>query len=59
MLADMAVEVMAAKSTIYRVAWEIDSGVDRKVVHARASALKRSARFIVIDAFTPSPLLPR
>ena len=40
MLADMAVEVMAAKSTIYRVAWEIDSGVDRKVMHARASALK-------------------
>jgi acyl-CoA dehydrogenase len=40
MLADMAVEVMAAKSTIYRVAWEIDHGVDRKVVHARASALK-------------------
>lgn len=40
MLADMAVEIMAAKSTIYRVAWEIDRGVDRKVVHARASALK-------------------
>ncbi len=40
MLADMAVEIMAAKSMIYRVAWEIDHGVDRKVVHARASALK-------------------
>ena len=40
MLADMAVEIMAAKSMIYRVAWEIDHGVDRKVVHARASAIK-------------------
>ena len=40
MLADMAVEIFAAKSTIYRVAWEIDQGVDRKVAHARASAAK-------------------
>ena len=40
MLADMAVEIMAAKSLIYRVAWEIDHGVDRKVAHARASAVK-------------------
>ena len=40
MLADMAVDIMAAKSMIYRVAWEIDDGLDRKLVHARASALK-------------------
>jgi acyl-CoA dehydrogenase len=40
MLADMAVEIMAAKSMVYRVAWEIDHGADRKAVHARASALK-------------------
>lgn len=40
MLADMAVEIMAAKSMVYRVAWEIDRGVDRKVVHAHASAIK-------------------
>lgn len=40
MLADMAVEIFAAKSAIYRVAWEIDSGMDRKQVHAHASALK-------------------
>jgi acyl-CoA dehydrogenase len=40
MLADMAVEIFAAKSAIYRVAWEIDSGIDRKRVHAHASALK-------------------
>ena len=40
MLADMAVEIMAAKSLIYRVAGEIDHGVDRKVAHARASAVK-------------------
>ncbi|MGF7162806.1 alkylation response protein AidB-like acyl-CoA dehydrogenase [Rhodoligotrophos appendicifer] len=40
MLADMAVEIFAAKSMLYRVAWEIDQGLDRKRVHAHASALK-------------------
>jgi len=40
MLADMAVEIMAAKSMVYRVACEIDRGLDRKLVHARASAVK-------------------
>jgi alkylation response protein AidB-like acyl-CoA dehydrogenase len=40
MLADMAVELFAAKSMLYRVAWEIDSGANRKTIHARASALK-------------------
>ena len=40
MIADMAVDIMAAKSTLYRVAWEIDAGIDRKSVHARASAVK-------------------
>jgi acyl-CoA dehydrogenase len=40
MLADMATEILAAKSLIYRVAWEIDHGIDRKLIHARASALK-------------------
>ncbi len=40
MIADMAVELMAAKTLLYRVAWEIDQGLDRKLVHARASALK-------------------
>lgn len=40
MLADMAVEIMAAKSMVYRVAAEIDRGLDRKLVHARASAVK-------------------
>ena len=34
MLADMAVEIMAAKSMIYRVAWQIDQNIDRKVAHA-------------------------
>jgi alkylation response protein AidB-like acyl-CoA dehydrogenase len=36
----MAVEVMAAKSLLYRVAAEIDRGLDAKSVHARASAVK-------------------
>jgi len=40
MLADMAVEIFATKSMLYRVAWEIDNGRDRKQVHAHASALK-------------------
>lgn len=43
MLADMAVEIMAAKSMIYRVAWEIDQNIDRKVAHARASVIKLHA----------------
>ncbi len=43
MLADMAVEIMATKSLVYRVSWEIDRGVDRKLIHARASALKLQA----------------
>ena len=43
MLADMAVEIMAAKSMIYRVAWEIDQQIDRKVAHARASVIKLHA----------------
>lgn len=40
MLADMAVEIMAAKSMLYRLSWEIDQTDDRKRNHARASALK-------------------
>ena len=40
MLADMAVEIMAAKSLLYRVAAEISGGMDPKRVHARASAVK-------------------
>lgn len=40
MLADMAVEIMAAKSMLYRLCWEIDQTNDRKRNHARASALK-------------------
>ena len=40
MLADMAVEIMAGKAMLYRVGWELDRGLDRKLIHARASALK-------------------
>jgi alkylation response protein AidB-like acyl-CoA dehydrogenase len=40
MIADMATEIMAAKSLLYRVAAEITPGVDRKRIHARVSALK-------------------
>jgi acyl-CoA dehydrogenase len=41
MLADMAVEIMAAKSLLYRVCWEAArGGIDRKQLHAEASAVK-------------------
>ena len=41
MLADMAVELMAAKSLLYRVCWEAArGGLDRKQLHAEASAVK-------------------
>ncbi len=40
MLADMATEIMSAKCMLYRVNWEIDNGLDRKLIHARASAVK-------------------
>ena len=40
MLADSAVEIFATKSMLYRVAGELDAGLDRKLIHARASALK-------------------
>jgi alkylation response protein AidB-like acyl-CoA dehydrogenase len=41
MLADMAVELMAAKSMLYRVCWEAArGGIDRKRLHAEASAVK-------------------
>jgi alkylation response protein AidB-like acyl-CoA dehydrogenase len=41
MLADMAVEIMAAKSMLYRVCWQIDQHrEERKRSHAHASAIK-------------------
>ena len=52
MLAEMATDIMAGKSMLYRVAQEIDSGLDRKVAHAKASSIKyfcSEAGFRVID----------
>lgn len=40
MLADMAIEIMAAKTLLYRGGWEIDRSDDRRRNHAIASALK-------------------
>ncbi|HVO04331.1 MAG TPA: acyl-CoA dehydrogenase family protein [Candidatus Cybelea sp.] len=40
MLSDMAVEIMAAKSLLYRIAADVTAGLDPKLVHARASAVK-------------------
>ncbi len=41
MLADMAAEIMAAKSMLYRVAWQAArGGAPRKELHALASAVK-------------------
>ena len=52
MFAEMATDIMAGKSMLYRVAQEIDSGLDRKVAHAKASAIKyfcSEAGFRVVD----------
>jgi alkylation response protein AidB-like acyl-CoA dehydrogenase len=40
MLADSATELFAARAALYEVARAIDGGVDRKVLHARASMVK-------------------
>ena len=40
MLADSATELFAARAALYDVARAIDAGVDRKVLHARASMIK-------------------
>lgn len=40
MLVDMTMDIMAAKSLLYRVCWEISSSDDPKFKHARASAIK-------------------
>ncbi len=41
MIADMAMDIMAAKSMLYRICWEISQpNADRKMKHARASAIK-------------------
>jgi acyl-CoA dehydrogenase len=40
MLADMAVEIMAAKSMVYRVCWSITTTPDPKRAHAHAAAAK-------------------
>jgi len=39
-VADMATDIMAAKSLLYRVAAEIDAGLDAKIAHGRVSAVK-------------------
>ena len=52
MLAEMAADIMAGKSMLYRTAQEIDSGLDRKTAHAKASAAKyfcSEAGFRVVD----------
>ncbi|TIO63483.1 MAG: hypothetical protein E5X85_36985 [Mesorhizobium sp.] len=42
-LADMAAQTMAGKCMVYRVAEKIDAGIDRKIAHARVSAVSISA----------------
>jgi len=52
MLAEMATDIMAGKSMLYRVAAEIDGGLDRKAAHAKASAAKlfcSEAGFRIVD----------
>lgn len=40
MIAEMATDIMAGKSMLYRVAAEIDAGLDRRVAHGKVSAIK-------------------
>ncbi|MEI3613386.1 acyl-CoA dehydrogenase family protein [Pseudogracilibacillus sp. SO30301A] len=40
MLADMAMEIMAAKSMLYRVCWDLSESNNRKLNHALAAAVK-------------------
>lgn len=40
MLSDMALDIMAAKSMLYRLCWDVSVNEDRKINHARASAAK-------------------
>lgn len=40
MLADMATELFAARAMVYEVARSVDEGVDRKILHGRASMAK-------------------
>jgi alkylation response protein AidB-like acyl-CoA dehydrogenase len=40
MIAEMAADIMAGKSMLYRVCAEVDGGLDRKLAHAKASATK-------------------
>ena len=52
MFAEMACDILAGKSMLYRLAQEIDSGLDRKTAHARASAVKyfcSEAGFRIVD----------
>ena len=52
MFADMATEIMAGKSMLYRTAQEIDAGLDRRMAHAKASAIKyycSEAAFRTVD----------
>ena len=52
LLAEMATDILAGKSMLYRVAAEIDGGLDRKVAHAKASAIKlfcSEAGFRIVD----------
>ncbi|MGH3089764.1 MAG: acyl-CoA dehydrogenase family protein [Rubrobacteraceae bacterium] len=47
MLADMAVEIMATKSMVYRVCWEAAQNPDPKLAHAHAAAVKLYASEMV------------
>ncbi|MEQ9488508.1 MAG: acyl-CoA dehydrogenase family protein [Alphaproteobacteria bacterium] len=52
MLAEMATDIYAGRSMLYRLAADIDGGIDRKVAHAKASAVKlfcSEAAFRIVD----------
>ena len=43
MLADCVVDVTTTRGLVYQVAWEADQGIDRKLLHAKASVVKLAA----------------
>jgi acyl-CoA dehydrogenase len=43
MVADSVVDIATNRALLHQVAWEVDGGLDRKTVHARAAVVKLAA----------------
>ena len=58
-IADMAVDIMATKSLLYRVAWDLSQSQDRKRAHAMASVVMTIGRKRVEPALMRASFRPR